>query len=255
MATFNYSIYGFSNLDWTIPWVDILGNRMNDATFDSSRNIPGTFTYYTKPTDTSGIAQNSIYYYAELNKIYLYDYNGIPVQRDNSIPLINYVTSQYGNYYFNNNSNNYVFPNLDYFNITNLKIQLPNSSYLDIDNFLVYRPIYDTNYTANYLFDLNKSNGCQIPSDVIYLKSNLDTTSNNIYNFIYELYYSSSINIPLNLRNTFNIDEDKSYNILTNVNSFANYNANNTYYQYFNNNYGNALNTSWFIINVICYAK
>ena len=262
MATFNYSIYGFANLDWTIPWVDNLGNRMNNATFDSSGNIPGTFTYYTNPTDMSGVVFDSRYYYGMLDKIYLYSPYGYQRTSNNYTPYINYTTFQMGNSYVDS-SNNYVYPNRDNFIINDLVISDNSNNPITIFNFNLSTAIYTTGYDYNLRNDINTSNGCNIPETINYLKSEVDTNSDIIYDFVYELYYGSAISIPLSLQQKFNISTTQSYNIFTNINSLsAPYTTNLddcpnyfSYNKYFSNNYGNPSNIGWFIINVIGYSK
>lgn len=251
--TFNYSMYGFINLDWTIEWIDSNNISVNNAYFDSSNN-PGTFTEYTYANNfiNSNNAGQPQFYNGTLNEIYIYDSYGNSIVTSNSIgqlytPLITYNTSQWGTPNLKNN--NYIYPNIDTFNISNFFINDGSNTYIEITNFNVSSSIYTTNYYSNFIYDFNTSNGCRLPETYNYLNNYYTDNINNI-SYKYELYYSSGIEIPTLLKNKFNISEYNSLNIFTNKNSNA-VSSNGLWWNYFSNNQGNPSNTGWVIINVI----
>jgi hypothetical protein len=254
---FNYTFYGSINLDWTYPWTDRINFRSNNAKF---YNDIGTFTTTTLPIDTSNNLLPAIkpeFYNGTLNEIYFYDSDGIPIyqtydNKDNYIQL-EYNTSQFGKQYFNNSLVRYIFPNKDTFYINKFRAIDSSGFYITINNFNV-NTNYNTEYFSNFDFDLTKSKGCKLPN--YNFISNFDNTQVGFYNYTYQLYYGTGIQIPLNLRTKFNIKENKSLNIFTNKLSTALYNNDFTYYwQYFSNYYGNPENTGWIIVNTIVENK
>lgn len=251
-----YFIYFYSNLDWTIPWKDGYGNRMNNATFtyDSSNNLipnSGTYTSYTKPTDSSGGGTVQPQYYSGyLNNISTYIYNGNYLTSANtSTPTLIYTTSQYGKPYFDSSSN-YVYPNLDTFKLSNFYATDNSGGTVLVENFNVNRR-YTTNYESNFNYNLNKEYGCRLPIDSsgIYIESFLDKTQVGS-NFIYKLYYGSSTEIPVNLKTKFSIVRPFSYNYFLSKNI-----PGIITWELFSNSYGTPENTGWFIAQVDTFPK
>jgi len=250
-------IYFYSNLDWTIPWKDGYNpsSRMNNATFtyDSSNNLipnSGTYTLYTKPTDTSGTVQPA-YYSGILDTILTYTYNGnyLLTGSNNTKPILQYITSQYGNPYMDS-SKNYVYPNLDTFRISNFYAVDNSGGTILIQNFNVNRR-YTTNYQSNFNYNLNKNSGCILPIDSsgVYIESYLDTTQVGS-NFIYKLYYGSSTEIPEYLKTKFNIKRPSSYNYFLSKNIPGVIS-----WELYSEFYGTPQNTGWFIAQVDIFPK
>jgi len=253
---YNYSFYGFINLDWTIPWVDTYNFRLNNAEFN---NEIGTFTNTTLPIDSSNNLIKTIkpdFYNGTLDTINLYDSTGNSVFQNNNGILnyyeLKYNTSQFGEKNFDNSQNSYIFPNRDTFNISEfIAYDSSGINSITITDFNISTD-YNTKYFSNFDFDLSKSKGCNLPSTYNFI-SNYEEKSG--FNFTYQLYYGSGIQIPQLLRTQFNISESESLNIFTNKYNKALYDNNNknyTYYwQYFSNYYGNPENTGWIIANTI----
>lgn len=263
MSSSKSFFYGFINLDWTIPWIDGYNQNVNNATFDSSGNIPGTFSFFTNPSDTSGTVKEQ-FYNGTLNNIHIYDSYGDIIQQEiiegdkvtYYIPLITYNTSQYGSIYLDKN-NNYVYPNSDSIIISNFYTFDSSSNPQDIvSNFNVYY-LYTTEYESNFKFDLTKSNGCRLPFDSsgIHIISNIDTTSITPFNYIYEIYFGYGLYIPEYLRIKFNISLQNSLNPFLSKESTAVLSDGTPYWQYFSDNNGNPLNTGWIIVIVNSYSK
>ena len=239
----NTYIFGSINLDWTIQWKDKLNNNINGAYFDSSGNTPGTFTYYTKPINASGGGTlQPEYYQGTLASGNIYDYigNQVITYSNSQVafpPQITYITSQYGMQYFDA-SNNYVYPNVDFFSISTFWLYNSSGAAYRIDDFNVTIPIYDTTYINNFEYNLTKSLGCRLPKNYITSFPYTYTLSGNTYT--YQLYYGAGNTIPTTLQTQFNISSTEALNIFTNKysNAIQNFNPITKYWQYFSNNYG-----------------
>lgn len=250
----NFNLYGSINLDWTIQWIDIFKNKSNNATFNNSTELPGTFTYYTKPIDSSGGGTVSpSFYNGTLNEIYLYNNTGgyvttlggstyYPVQ-------MTYNTSQYGAPFFY--LNNLTYLNLDQVSLSKFYITNNDGSSYLIDNFNVTFDFYKTLYESNFKYDLNTSNGCKLYENYFVSNKTIVTSGNNTNTYI--VYMGTGIEIPETLRTIFNIEYENSLNIFTNIksNAIINNSTKQTYWQNFSNNYGNPQNTGWIIAQVI----
>ena len=251
---YNYPLFGSINMDWNIPWIDNSGDRINNASFlfNNGEYIinSGSYTNKSDPDPDNGGTAQPIYYNGTLENIYIYtSNNGSKLQtlntKGNPVTVsFNYTTEQFGNYFFENN--NYIYPNKDTFQFSDLYINNSEGDIIRIDNFSVnynYNTKYYSNFNNNF-----KNKGVSLETNN-YIKMINDTDSD----YIYELYIGNSISIPINLIESLNLNTsfDLPYNIFLNKNSNAYINNEETYWKYFLNNYGNTKNTYWIILNII----